>query len=107
MNDRPQVLISNLTERRQIRFLKIRLVGTQSNRDGLGAMVRVRAGGKTLTQWLDGKSGYLAQSSMPLYFGLAKSERIDGIEIVWPSGKKQTVGTEIPINATFVATEPR
>jgi len=107
MNDRPQVLVSNLTERRQIRFLRVRLVGTQSNRDGLGAMVQVRAGGKTLTQWLDGKSGYLSQSSMPLYFGLAKAERIDGIEISWPSGKKQTVGTNVAVNTTFVATEPR
>jgi hypothetical protein len=37
LNDRPQILLSNLTEKRQIHFLKIKLVGTKSNRDGLGA----------------------------------------------------------------------
>src|SRR6185503_9023954 len=67
LNDRPQVLISNLTEKKPIRFLKIRLIGTRSNRDGLGATVTVRAGGKRLTQYHDGKSGYLAQSAFPLY----------------------------------------
>ena len=41
---------------------KVKLRGTQSNRDGLGARVRVKAGGQTCTQWHDGKSGYLSQS---------------------------------------------
>jgi hypothetical protein len=37
----------------------------------------------------DGKSGYLSQSSMPLYFGLGDATQIDSIEVSWPSGKKQ------------------
>jgi enediyne biosynthesis protein E4 len=49
-NDRPQLLVSNLSDVRPVRFLQIQLTGTQSNRDGLGAIVRVRAGGRTLTQ---------------------------------------------------------
>ncbi len=67
-NDRPQVLISNLTERRQIHYLKIKLKGLKSNRDGLGATVKLKAGDLAWTQYHDGKSGYLGQSSMPLYF---------------------------------------
>ena len=90
-NDRPQILISNLSSKRPIHYLKVKLVGTVSNRDGLGAKVRVRAGGKTYLQYHDGKSGYLAQSSMPLYFGLGPATRVDGIDIVWPSGIKQSV----------------
>ncbi|HSB53342.1 MAG TPA: ASPIC/UnbV domain-containing protein, partial [Gemmatimonadales bacterium] len=55
------------------------------------ARVQVKAGGQTLTQWNDGKSGYLSQSSMPLYFGLGDARKIDSVEVTWPSGKTQTV----------------
>src|SRR5258706_6257135 len=79
-NDHPQVLVSNLSEKRKIHYLKIKLVGTVSNRDGLGATVRVHSGTKTFTRFHDGKSGYLSQSSMPLYFGLDTAVKIDRIE---------------------------
>jgi len=90
-NSEPQVLISNLAEKKPIHWLKVKLRGTQSNRDGLGARVRVKAGGQTWTQWNDGSSGYLSHSVMPLYFGLGDAERIDAVEVTWPSGKTQTV----------------
>jgi len=91
-NSEPMVLISNLAQKRPgLRYLKVRLRGTASNRDGLGARVQVKAGGQTLTQWNDGKSGYLSQSSMPLYFGLGDAQKIDAVEVTWPSGKRQTV----------------
>ena len=106
MNDRPMVLISNLSTRKSIHFLKVKLVGTTSNRDGLGAIVRVRSGDRTLTQFHDGKSGYLAQSSVPLYFGLGEIDAASSVEIVWPSGKKQTVTTGIPRNALLTVREP-
>ncbi|HEV2844297.1 MAG TPA: CRTAC1 family protein, partial [Thermoanaerobaculia bacterium] len=88
----PQVFISNLAEKnRNLRYLQVKLQGTESNREGIGARVRVKAGGKTWTQWLDGKSGYLSQSSMPLYFGLGDAAAVDSIEVLWPTGKTQTV----------------
>ena len=90
-NDRPQVLISNLSDRRQIHYLKVELAGVRSNRDGLGATVKLHAGDKTWTQYRDGKSGHLAQSSLPLYFGLGEVDKIDSIEVLWPSGIKQNV----------------
>ena len=49
LHDRPQVLISNLTERRPVRFLRVQLIGTRSNRDGLGSTVQVRHGGRAWT----------------------------------------------------------
>ena len=98
MNDRPQVLISNLTQKKAVHFLKIKLTGTASNRDGLGATVKVRAGGKTYTRFNDGKSGYLAQSSVPLYFGLGGATKVDSIEVRWPSGKKQVLTNYLPLN---------
>jgi hypothetical protein len=105
MNDRPQVLVSNLSERRKINFLKIKLAGTASNRDGLGTTVKVRAGPATLTQFHDGKSGHLAQSSTPLYFGLGNATAVDRIELNWPSGKKQIIETGIPLNTVFTIVE--
>ena len=105
-DDRPQVLISNLSARRQIRWLKVRLVGTASNRDAVGALVRVHAGGRTFTRWQDGKSGYLSQSVMPLYFGLGEATAIDKIEITWPSGKMETVTRELAVNRLLTLKEP-
>ncbi len=106
MNDQPQLLFSNLTEKKKINFLKVRLQGTRSNADGLGAFVMVQAGGKTLTQFHDGKSGYLSQSSLPLYFGLGAATKIDRVEILWPSGKKQIVEKDIVPNALLKIVEP-
>jgi enediyne biosynthesis protein E4 len=110
-NDHPQVLISNLSDRKKIRYLKLKLVGTVSNRDGLGATVKVYSatpeGAKIYVRYNDGKSGYLSQSSMPLYFGLGDATRIDRIEVLWPTGKKQVLSEGIPTNTLLTITEER
>jgi enediyne biosynthesis protein E4 len=106
-NSEPQVLISNLAQRKPIHWIKIMLSGTTSNRNGLGASVRVQAGGKIYTHYNDGKSGYLAQSALPLYFGLGDATRIDRVEVDWPSGKKQVVTTGLDINHTLQITETK
>lgn len=105
-NDRPQVLISNLAATKDIHWLKVRLVGTASNRDALGASVRVTAGGQSLLRFNDGKSGYLAQSSIPLYFGLGDATKLDRLDITWPGGRQQTVTTNLTINTLVTVTEP-
>ena len=105
-NSEPQVLVSNLAQRRAVHWLSVALVGTASNRDGLGARVRVSAGGRTLTQWNDGKSGYLSQSALPLYFGLGDATTIDRVEVTWPSGRSQVVTMALTPNATLRLTEP-
>jgi hypothetical protein len=58
------------------------------------------------TQFKDGKSGYLAQSSMPLYFGLGDSQSISRVELLWPSGKRQTISEKIAPNTTLNVQEP-
>lgn len=105
-NSEPMVLISNLTERTRVRYVGIALSGTRSNRSGLGALIRVRAGGSTYTKVNDGKSGYLSQSSAPVYFGLGAAESVQEIEIIWPSGTRQLVSSPIRINSTLVIREP-
>ena len=106
-HDAPQVLISDLSARTTLRFLQVRLVGTVSNRDGLGATVRVHCGSRVQTRFHDGKSGYLAQSSLPLYFGLGSDTAVDRIEVVWPSGRRQVRSGPIPINGTLELVEPQ
>jgi hypothetical protein len=114
-NDHPQVLVSDLSAKKQIHYLKIKLIGRAppegvSNRDGLGATVKVhvaRPEAKTYTRYHEGKSGYLSQSSLPLYFGLGDAETIDRIEVLWPSGKNQKLTEGIPTNTLLTITEER
>jgi hypothetical protein len=106
-NSEPQVLVSNLAQRRDVHWLAVSLTGTASNRNGLGATVRVTAGGRVLTQWNDGKSGYLSQSVLPLYFGLGDATTVDSVEVLWPSGRVQVlIGRSITANTTLRLTEP-
>ena len=106
-NSEPQVLVSDLAQQKRIHWLKIVLEGTSSNRNGLGATVRVRAGGHTYTKYNDGKSGYLAQSVLPLYFGLGDTDKIERIDVDWPSGRKQVLTSNIDENQILRITEPR
>jgi hypothetical protein len=106
MNDRPMILASDLSARKRIRFLKVKLTGSRSNRDGLGATVRVRTDALTLTRFHEGKSGYLSQSSGPLYFGLGEAQAARSVEITWPSGARQLLTNGIPENGLLVCVEP-
>ncbi len=104
-NDVPMVLISDLDARTELRYLKVALVGTRSNRDSLGAVVRVISGDRSYTKVQDGVSGYLSHSRMPLYFGLGAADTIDRVEVEWPSGATQTVTDGIRMSSTLTITE--
>jgi hypothetical protein len=106
-NSEPQVFVSDLSTHRPIHWIKIALTGTASNRDGLGATVRVRAAGQVYSKYNDGKSGYLSQSTLPLYFGLGDAAAIERIEIDWPSGRKQILTEGLRVNETRRITEPK
>src|SRR5579871_4016474 len=87
-NNGPAYLYRNdqLAGNHSIRF---RLVGTKSNRDAIGATVRVFAGGITQSRVVKGGSSYLSQSELPLTFGLEKHNRIERVVIDWPSGRTE------------------
>jgi hypothetical protein len=84
-NGGPAVLLRN--DGGSNRSLRIRLVGTRSNRDGLGAVVRVRVGSETQAETARSGSSYLSQSERILTFGLGKAARADSVEVRWPSGQ--------------------
>ena len=69
------------------RFLTLRLVGRQSNRDAVGAKVVVIAGGRRRVAQRVGGGSYQSASDPRLHFGLGTADRIEAIEVTWPSGK--------------------
>jgi hypothetical protein len=87
-NNGPAYLYRNdqLAGNRSIRF---RLVGTKSNRDGIGATVRVFGGGTTQSRLVKGGSSYLSQCELPVTFGLEKRDAIERVVIEWPSGRTE------------------
>jgi hypothetical protein len=72
------------------RVLRVTTQGVQSNRDGIGARVRVSVDGAP-ARWAMVKTGssYLSQSELPLTFGLGQASKVTGLEIAWPSGSTQ------------------
>jgi hypothetical protein len=72
-------------------WLQINLIGTTSNRDGVGTRVKLFAGGKEQTTQKKSASGYLSQNDPRLHFGLGSTKVVDKLVVTWPSGKVQTL----------------
>jgi hypothetical protein len=77
-------------------WIELKLIGTKSNRDGIGARVQLQAGGLTQIRELDGGNGYAGESSRRIHFGIGATAKIDRLQIRWPSGRLDQV--EVPIN---------
>ena len=95
-NGHPQVLVSDLAQRHpdRVHFLKVRV--------RLGAHVTVvLPDGRRILKVRDGKSGYLSQSDLPLYFGLGDADHAASVEVLWPSGRRQTVSGPIKAGQTI------
>ena len=84
-------------------WVELKLTGTRSNRDAIGARVTLRAAGRTLIREVDGGNGYSGQSSRRLHFGLGRSASPAAIEIRWPSGLVER--TVAPVNRMTRITE--
>jgi hypothetical protein len=84
-NDDVPNLLENTSENDH-HWVLLRLVGRSSNRDGVGAVVRVEAGGKTQVKELRSGYSYLAMNDLRLHFGLGSSERLERVEVRWSSG---------------------
>ncbi len=84
-NDGPARLLRN-TNSNGNGWLTVHLIGTKSNRDGIGAEVRVRAGGQTLRDQVRSGGSYLSSGELRLHFGLGASAQADWVEVRWPRG---------------------
>jgi enediyne biosynthesis protein E4 len=71
------------------RSLRFRLSGVKSNRDAIGATVRIFHGGTSQTRMVKGGSSYLSQSELPVTFGVGTRDRVDRVVIEWPSGRTE------------------
>ena len=69
----------------------VRTVGSSSNRDGIGARLKLSVGGKTLVREVKAGSSYLAQNDLRVHFGLGNATKADRLEIRWPSGAVDTI----------------
>jgi enediyne biosynthesis protein E4 len=85
-------------------WVQFRLTGTKSNRDAIGARIKITAGGLTQIREIDGGNGYAGQSTKRAHFGLGAAKKIDAVEIRWPSGEWEKIAPP-PINALAKVTE--
>ena len=87
-NHGPAYLYRNdqLAGNRSVRFC---LVGTRSNRDAIGASVKIFHNGSIQSRLVKGGSSYLSQSELPVTFGVGKQDKINRVVIQWPSGRTE------------------
>ncbi|MGH9397653.1 MAG: CRTAC1 family protein [Terriglobia bacterium] len=84
--------------------IRIRTVGTRSNRDGIGAVVRVKTPTGLNEQTVHSGSSYCSQSELTLTFGMGKEDQADNVQINWPSGHQDTIKS-LKAGATYTIQE--
>ena len=99
------VLLLHNTSANTGSWLELKLVGTASNRDGLGARISVVADGVTRIREMGASQGHQSQSVVPVHFGLGNSVEVESIVISWPSGTTQTL-MNVPVNQMLTIIEP-
>ena len=103
-NNGPAVLYRNDGGNRN-HWLQLKLVGSKSNRDGIGAVARVSSAGGSQWQMVHSGSSYCSASDLALTFGLGKDTGAPAIEIDWPSGTRQKLAN-VAANQRLVIKEP-
>jgi enediyne biosynthesis protein E4 len=101
-NDHPYYFRNHFPQKNYVQF---RLQGVKSNRDAIGALVKLYVGDEVMVRQVQAAGGYLSQSSKTVHFGLGDRPGIDRVEIRWPSGRKQTIDKP-DVNTLHRLTEP-
>jgi len=86
-------------------YLFVRTVGSKSNRDGIGTRLILRAGGRSQHAQVQSGGSYLSHSDLRVHFGLGESERVEELEVRWPSGKVQVL-RDIAADQVLIVREP-
>ena len=84
--------------------IEIRVVGTRSNRDGLGARLTITAGGRTQVREIKSGSSYLGQNDLRAHVGLGEATRVDRIDVRWPAGHTESI-RDVAANQIVTVTE--
>ena len=101
----PPLLLRNDQKLRH-HWLRLKLIGTKSNRDAIGAWIKVRVSGKVLSRQVMPTRSYLSQSELPVTIGLGEADKVDSVEISWPSGATQKLSAP-RLDQLTVITEPQ
>jgi hypothetical protein len=105
LNEKPRILINSADSENH--WLLVKLVGRRSNRDAIGAKVKLTTpSGRTLYNHVTGSVGFLSTSDLRVHFGLGPEPRADAIEIQWPSGSIQTL-KDVAADHILRVEEPR
>ena len=102
MNEPPSVLRNDLSGGNG--WLQVRLEGTTSNRAGIGATIRVTAGGRTQARAVLSQSSYYSHDDLRVAFGLGGAAKVERIEVRWPSGRQDAV-MNVPVNQRVTVRE--
>ncbi|MCL4795753.1 MAG: VCBS repeat-containing protein [Bryobacteraceae bacterium] len=103
-NHGPAYLLRNDANTAKHNWISVRLRGAKSNRNGIGAVVRVDSASGRQWRMVHSGSSYLSQSDLAVTFGLGRDSRIAALEIEWPSGAKQRIANP-PVNRRLLVTE--
>ena len=87
-------------------WTELKLVGTRSNRDAIGARVTLKAGARTMIREVDGGNGYAGQSERRLHFGVGAGAAAATVQIRWPSGAQQTLTVPVDTITTVQESAP-
>ena len=104
VNCRGDVPVLLRNEGTQNHWLEVLLVGTKSNRDGIGAALKLTAGGMTQVDQAKGGTSYMSASDPRIHFGLGKRSKIESLQITWPSGQVDKL-TNVPIDTIIAVKE--
>jgi len=85
-------------------WVEIMLIGTKSNRDGIGSVLKLSSGGVTQVDQSKGGTSYMSASDPRIHFGLGKRSKIDSLQITWPSGQVDKLAN-VPIDTLIAVKE--
>ena len=103
LNDTPSLLRNEGGN--SLNWLKVKVIGTRSNRDGIGARVILTSGGRMQSMEVQGSGGFLSHSDIRRHFGLGTSTTVERVEVHWPSGTVQVLH-DVAVNQTLTVIEP-
>ena len=104
INGPPQLLMNRSSAPNH--WIILRLVGTKSNRDGLGTRVKITTGQRIQFNAATTAVGYNSSSDKRVHFGLENATLIDKLELAWPSGTKQVL-TNVKADQIITVIEPK
>ncbi len=104
MNEPPSLIRADVKSEHH--WLKVKVIGTESNRTGIGARVRVKTASRTQVQEVQSQSSYYSVNDLRLHFGLGPATRADLVEVRWPTGKFETL-RDVPADQLVVVQEGR